>query len=201
MQPPARLRGTIKSDSTGQMRSSNHPPGCGAVCSRICKFGLEFDFTKSRSLGAQLGCAVWARSLGAQSGRAAWVRSLGAQLGCAAWVRSLGAQFGCAVWVDGLTGKRTLDQAGTPSVRRWPFPSGCTRDIRKCDGNPRPQNRAIAAHPIGEAEPSAVRGDDLGGDGKTQAKVRLAAFVRPPCARPMAGAGPLTPVEALKPVL
>ena len=42
----------------------NHPPGCGAVCSRICKFGLEFDFTKSRSLGAQLGCAVWMRSLG-----------------------------------------------------------------------------------------------------------------------------------------
>ena len=33
----------------------NHPPGCGAVCSRICKFGLEFDFTKRRSLGAQLG--------------------------------------------------------------------------------------------------------------------------------------------------
>ena len=42
----------------------NHPSGCGAVCSRICKFGFEFDFTKSRSLGAQLGCAVWVRSLG-----------------------------------------------------------------------------------------------------------------------------------------
>ena len=64
VQPPARLRGTIKSGSTGQMRSSNRPSGCGAVCSRICKFGLEFDFTKSRSLGAQLGCAVWMRSLG-----------------------------------------------------------------------------------------------------------------------------------------
>ena len=85
----------------------------------------------------------------------------------AVWARSLGAQFGCAVWVDGLTGKRTLDQAGTPSVHRWPFPSRCTRNIRKCDGNPRPQNRAVATHPIGEAEPSAVRGDDLGGDGKT----------------------------------
>ena len=42
-QPPARLRGG---------------------CSRICKFSFEFDFTKSRSLGAQLGCAVWVRSLG-----------------------------------------------------------------------------------------------------------------------------------------
>ena len=32
-----------------------NPPGCGAVCARICKFGLEFDFTKSRSLDAQSG--------------------------------------------------------------------------------------------------------------------------------------------------
>ena len=53
VQPPAKLRGTMKNGSTGKMRSSNRPPGCGAVCSRICKFGLEFDFTKSRSLGAQ----------------------------------------------------------------------------------------------------------------------------------------------------
>ena len=30
-QPPARLRGTMKSGSTGQMRSSNPPPGCGGV--------------------------------------------------------------------------------------------------------------------------------------------------------------------------
>ena len=38
---------------------------------------LEFDFTKSRSLGAQLGRAAWARSLDEQSGRAVWARSLG----------------------------------------------------------------------------------------------------------------------------
>ena len=31
-QPPARLRGTMKSGSTGQMRSSNPPPGCGGGC-------------------------------------------------------------------------------------------------------------------------------------------------------------------------
>ena len=75
MQPPARLRGTMKNGSTGKMRSSNRPPGCGAVCAKICKFGLEFDFTKSRSLGAQLGCAVWARSLGRWSYGKAHLRS------------------------------------------------------------------------------------------------------------------------------
>ena len=30
--PPARLRGTMENASTGQMRSSNPPPGCGAGC-------------------------------------------------------------------------------------------------------------------------------------------------------------------------
>jgi len=30
-QPPARLRGTMGNGSTGQMRSSNPPPGCGAL--------------------------------------------------------------------------------------------------------------------------------------------------------------------------
>ena len=30
--PPARLRGTMENGSTGQMRSSNPPPGCGAGC-------------------------------------------------------------------------------------------------------------------------------------------------------------------------
>ena len=31
-QPPASLRGTMKSGPTGQMRSSNPPPGCGGGC-------------------------------------------------------------------------------------------------------------------------------------------------------------------------
>ena len=30
--PPARLRGTMESCSTGQTRSSNPPPGCGGGC-------------------------------------------------------------------------------------------------------------------------------------------------------------------------
>ena len=35
--PPARLRGTMENASTGQMRSSNPPPGCGAGCARVRK--------------------------------------------------------------------------------------------------------------------------------------------------------------------
>ena len=35
--PPARLRGTMENASTGQMRSSNPPPACGAACSRVRK--------------------------------------------------------------------------------------------------------------------------------------------------------------------
>ena len=34
-QPPARLRGTMENASTGQMRSSNPPPGCGAGCAGV----------------------------------------------------------------------------------------------------------------------------------------------------------------------
>ena len=41
-QPPARLRGTMENGPTGQMRSSNHPPACGAGCARVRKsrFGV-----------------------------------------------------------------------------------------------------------------------------------------------------------------
>ena len=41
-QPPARLRGTMENGSTGQMRSSNPPPGCGAGCAgvRRSRFGV-----------------------------------------------------------------------------------------------------------------------------------------------------------------
>ena len=40
--PPARLRGTMENGSTGQMRSSNPPPGCGAGCASVRKsrFGV-----------------------------------------------------------------------------------------------------------------------------------------------------------------
>ena len=34
-QPPASLRGTMENASTGQMRTSNHPPACGAGCARV----------------------------------------------------------------------------------------------------------------------------------------------------------------------
>ena len=41
-QPPARLRGTMENGSTGQMRSSNPPPACGAACVRVrrSRFGV-----------------------------------------------------------------------------------------------------------------------------------------------------------------
>ena len=41
-QPPARLRGTMENGSTGQMRSSNPPPACGAGCTRVrrSRFGV-----------------------------------------------------------------------------------------------------------------------------------------------------------------
>ena len=39
-QPPARLRGTMENGSTGQMRSSNPPPGCGAGCAGACRSRL-----------------------------------------------------------------------------------------------------------------------------------------------------------------
>ena len=40
--PPARLRGTMENGSTGQMRSSNPPPACGAGCAgvRRSRFGV-----------------------------------------------------------------------------------------------------------------------------------------------------------------
>ena len=40
--PPARLRGTMENGSTGQMRSSNPPPACGAGCARVrrSRFGV-----------------------------------------------------------------------------------------------------------------------------------------------------------------
>ena len=42
-QPPARLRGTMENGSTGQTRSSNHPPACGAGCARArrSRFGVR----------------------------------------------------------------------------------------------------------------------------------------------------------------
>ena len=49
-QPPARLRGTMENTSTGQMRSSNHPPACGAGCAGVRKSRFGFDLTERRTL-------------------------------------------------------------------------------------------------------------------------------------------------------
>ena len=49
-QPPASLRGTMENGSTGQMRSSNPPPACGAACARVRKSRFEFDLTEKRTL-------------------------------------------------------------------------------------------------------------------------------------------------------
>ena len=62
-QPPARLRGTMKSDPTGQMRSSNPPPGCGGVPPGSASLGLRS--------GTSRKSAVWAEGL---ADGAPWVR-------------------------------------------------------------------------------------------------------------------------------
>ena len=49
-QPPARLRGTMENGSTGQMRSSNPPPACGAACARVRRSRFGFDLTEKRTL-------------------------------------------------------------------------------------------------------------------------------------------------------
>ena len=46
--PPARLRGTMENASTGQMRSSNPPPACGAACARVRRSRFELDLTERR---------------------------------------------------------------------------------------------------------------------------------------------------------
>ena len=48
--PPASLRGTMENASTGQMRSSNHPPACGAACARVRRSRFELDLTEKRTL-------------------------------------------------------------------------------------------------------------------------------------------------------
>ena len=51
--PPARLRGTMESCSTGQTRSSNPPPGCGGVAPGPAGLGLGPGCTEKRSLGRE----------------------------------------------------------------------------------------------------------------------------------------------------
>ena len=48
--PPARLRGTMENASTGQTRSSNPPPACGAAYARVRRSRFGFDLTEKRTL-------------------------------------------------------------------------------------------------------------------------------------------------------
>ena|GEM_PF-5403491 len=45
-QPPASLRGTMENGPTGQMRSSNPPPGCGGVAPGSANLGLGLTSRK-----------------------------------------------------------------------------------------------------------------------------------------------------------
>ena len=54
-QPPASLRGTMENGSTGQMRSSNPPPGCGGGCAGDPQTSV-WGLTARKS-------AVWAEGL------------------------------------------------------------------------------------------------------------------------------------------
>ena len=62
-QPPARLRGTMENGSTGQMRSSNPPPACGAACARARRSRFELGLTERRTLPDRWGseCAFPSR--------------------------------------------------------------------------------------------------------------------------------------------
>ena len=64
-QPPARLRGTMKNASTGQMRSSNPPPACGAACARVrrSRFGVwpHGKAHSARPVGSRMRFSVTTR--------------------------------------------------------------------------------------------------------------------------------------------
>ena len=67
-QPPARLRGTMENGSTGQMRSSNPPPGCGAGCAgaRKSRFGVwpHGKAHSARPAGSRMRLSVTSRRPG-----------------------------------------------------------------------------------------------------------------------------------------
>ena len=64
-QPPARLRGTMENGSTGQMRSSNPPPACGAACARVrrSRFGVwpHGKAHSARPVGSRMRFSVTTR--------------------------------------------------------------------------------------------------------------------------------------------
>ena len=81
-QPPASLRGTMKSGPTGQMHSSNPPPGCGGVAPGPAGLSLGPGRTERRSLGrgprcwralgqagTPSGCRLWAKEVPGTQGK------------------------------------------------------------------------------------------------------------------------------------
>ncbi len=64
-QPPARLRGTMENASTGQMRSRNPPPACGAACARArrSRFGVwpHGKAHSARPVGSRMRFSVTTR--------------------------------------------------------------------------------------------------------------------------------------------
>ena len=91
--PPASLRGTMESGPTGQMRSSNPPPGCGGVAPGPAGLSLGPGRTERRSLGRGPRC--W-RALG----------QAGSPSGCQLWAKE----------VPGTQGKVTSE---SPAAKRF----------------------------------------------------------------------------------
>ena len=61
--PPASLRGTMKSGPTGQMRPGNPPPGCGGVLPGSASLGLRSGTSRKSAVWAEglADGAPWAR--------------------------------------------------------------------------------------------------------------------------------------------
>ena len=61
--PPASLRGTMKSGPTGQMRPGNPPPGCGGVPPGSASLGLRSGTSRKSAVWAEglADGAPWAR--------------------------------------------------------------------------------------------------------------------------------------------
>ena len=103
--PPASLRGTMKSGPTGQMRSSNPPPGCGGVVPGPAGLGLGPDRTERRSRSVH----KWAKTA-SRRWFGAFVYTVASEL---RWVTRVSQPPWDACGTDGV-----LLQQGTHSTRR-----------------------------------------------------------------------------------
>ena len=103
--PPASLRGTMKSGPTGQMRSSNPPPGCGGVVPGPAGLGLGPDRTERRSRSVHKSAKMTSRRW-----FGAFVYTVASEL---RWVTRVSQPPWDACGTDGV-----LLQQGTHSTRR-----------------------------------------------------------------------------------